>query len=388
MSPSVGSRKILIPQFANPNSSRNIYVYSDHFADWDVIKKSHERNYYLASILRAVYSLNSCAGGRTGKPAKLIQPGFAVHYLIDEHGDVTLLQLEVDEKHQLPSGQQSSGLYQVKFSGDHGLDGWETQDSPKTAMQLKHRWKEAHYAAVAGKFDSKEQAGGKLVDHIRNAYSGELRGHDIDRANKHYSLYWQNGGYRSDRQSNQLASLMQQAMGQKARVHWLAHGEGAGTFVRAMKILKSAPKLHNAENDGKVRARQVVYFSNPRGADTASNELEALCSQVGIDLAGINRNTNDLWDRETNGAHSERFLPLITKIGVGGFVGAAGFDTLAKGLSLAVQATGPGGMIAAGVGCYILGKSACNDISGHARSLKAICQNTLGKGNQNWTAGV
>ncbi|WP_043320104.1 hypothetical protein [Microbulbifer sp. HZ11] len=380
------SRKTLIPQHANPNSSRNIYVHPDHYADWEAIKKAHEGDFYLTSIMRAAFSLNARAGGRTGKPERLVQPGFAIHYLIDEHGDVMLLQLEIDEKYQRSNSQQASGLYQVHYYDNARRIGWETQDTSKTQMQLKHRWKEAHYAAVAGKFDSKEQAGGKLVDHIRNAYSGDLRGHSIDRPNKHYSLYWQNGGYRSDRQSNQLASLLQQAMGQKCRVHWLAHGEGAGTFVRAMQALKSAPKLHNAEKDSKVRARQVVYFSNPRGKGTTTKELEALCKQLGFELAGINRNTNDLWDRETNGAHSDRFLPIIAKLGVGGAVGTFGFDTFAKAINLTMQAAGPAGTIAAGLGCYIIGKSVYNDLSGHARSLKGVYQNTLGKGNQNWAA--
>lgn len=318
----------------------------------------------------------------------LTQVGFAIHYLLDEKGDIRLLKLEVDEQYQLAIGKQTTGLYQVKYSSDRGLDRWETQTTPTTQMQLKHRWKEAHYSAVAGKFDSKEQAGEKLIDHIRHAYKGELRGYEIDIPNKHYSLYWQNGGYRSERQVNQLASLIQQAMGQKCRVHWLAHGEGAGTFVRAMQLLKSAPKLHTAENDEKVRARQVVYFSNPRGKGTTTRELKELCEQLGFDLAGVQHNTYDLWNKENRGTHSKTFLNLGYGISVGGVASAFGVDTWAKSLVATAQASGVYGIALAGLGSYVLGKKVVNEVGGYARSLNGICHNTLGKGSQNWAGSA
>lgn len=387
MKPSTNPWKILIPRHANPNASRNIYVHSDHYADWEAIKKSHQGNYYLGTIMRAAHSLNSLAGGRTNSPSLLTQTGFAIHYLLDEKGDIRLLKLDIDKQHQIPGGQQATGVYQVLYSNDgDGYRGWRTKNRAITKMEIQHRWKEAHYAAVAGKFEDKERAGEKLVDHIRHAYKGELRGHDIDIPNKHYSLYWQNGGYRSDRQSNELASLIQQAMGQKNRVHWLAHGEGAGTFVRAMQILKASPKLHTAENDKKVRARQVVYFSNPRGKGTTTRELKELCAQLGFDLAGINRNTKDLWDSESREAFSKNGMPIIPKVIIGGAAGAFSVDTLMKSINLTAQQTNVGFTVLAGLGCYVIGKSVLNDLSGHARSLKGVCLNTMGKGNQNWAA--
>ncbi|GAB2513410.1 hypothetical protein [Microbulbifer agarilyticus] len=380
--------KILIPRHANPNASRNIYVHKEHHADWEAIKKSHQANYYLGAIMRATHSLNARGGGRSSMPSVLKQTGFAIHYLLDENGDVRLLNLDVDEKYGLSNGQQTTGLYQVRFTGDDDQARWRTESTSNTQMQLKHRWKEAHYSAVAGKFDSKEQAGEKLIEHIRHAYQGDLRGRNIDMPNNHYSLYWQNGGYRSESQSNQLASLIQQAMGQKCRVHWLAHGEGAGTFVRAMQILKSSPKLHRAENDEKVRARQVVHFSNPRGKGTTTKELKELCKQLGFDLAGVQHNTYDLWNKENRASHSKMFINLGCTISVGGMVGAFGVDTWAKSLIAATQASGVYGIAFAGLTSYVLGKKVVNEVGSYARSLKGICHNTLGKGNQNWVGSV
>ncbi len=70
---------------------------------------------------------------------------------------------------------QATGLYRV----DKDEDGWNTDSERLSTMEYSHCWNNAHYAAVSGKFDDKEEAGRLLITHIINAYNAALKPKDL-----------------------------------------------------------------------------------------------------------------------------------------------------------------------------------------------------------------
>lgn len=370
------------------NNSRNVFVLKQHAPKWESLQKDHVGNYYLTTIMRAIYSLNSMAGGRSGLTKTLTLHGAELHYQIDTDGDVLIHGLVIDSEIKPDSTDQAAGLYQVEYKIPSG---WATETRSYTSMDLSHKWNNAHYAAVSGKFESKEKAGRKLIEHINEAYKSAVSKNETHQDNNHYSLYWQQEKHNSTTQRDHLISLIQQAQAQKASVSWLVHGEGAGTFASAMKVLESHPSLSRFEakdeeivrNLRNATSGQKVFFSNPRGKNTSQQELEELCKKVGFTYIDTNINPYDLINEDARKNASKQAADLGGKLALGG-IGALGSTNVLKSLDMAVNANSTfaaAGLLLAG---YIVGKSSLSTLSGYRRSLPGAWSNTLGKGNQNW----
>ncbi len=379
---------LLIGKGESSNNSRNIFVLKRHYDKWESLKKDHLGNYYLTSILRAIYSLNALAGGRSALTKKITLQGAEIHYQIDSDGDVLIHGLVIDTNIDSGNLLQATGLYPVKYNS---AKGWNTNQSSTTAMKLNHKWNNSHYAAVSGKFENKEEAGKKLIEHINHAYKAAVSKSESHTEDNHYSLYWQQDKHKSDVNRDHIVSLVQQAQERKASVSWLIHGEGAGTFASALKVLESHPSLSRFEakdeeivrNLRNATAGQKVFFSNPRGKNTSQLELEELCKKVGLTYIGSNINPYDLINADARKNASKQAVDLGGKLALGG-IGALGGTNVLKSFDLATNASSTfaaAGLLLAG---YIVGKSSLSTLGGYARSLPGAWSNTLGKGNQNW----
>ncbi|MCX2801310.1 hypothetical protein OQJ59_13130 [Microbulbifer thermotolerans] len=369
---------------------RNVYVHKPQEKAWKTIQSEHNGNYYLTCVLRAVHALNSVAVGRRFQTEKLEFDGAAIHYQLDIDGDVLIYGLEIKSDYKHISGPQTTGLYQVEWQ--ERIEKWRTSNQLRTKMKLDHRWNEAHYAAVSGKFDNKEDAGELLIEHIHGAYN-TLKTQKTNRSGNHYSLYWQNGGFKSDKHRDHLASLIQQAMLAGAEVNWLAHGEGAGTFVRAMQVLERrlspVPVSQNSEEAATLRENlqlQSVYFSNPRGAGTREQELKALCKKVGIEYKGTKINPYDLFNPDTRKDVLRKTKLTLSTIAIGGGGAVLGTSDIENVLTQAISAKSIG--IAAGfaIAGYFVISDKIKTNSGYVRALPRTISSTFGKGNQRWAA--
>ncbi|TLM79523.1 hypothetical protein ACONUD_01220 [Microbulbifer harenosus] len=373
------------------NVSRSVYILHTQEKNWQQILRNQHNSYYLASIARAVYALGGIAVGRKLRREKLIFDGAAIHYELDTDGDVLIMGLEVNSSYNPKRGQQTTGLYQVDCSAARDRDfEWSTRDKAKTKMTLSHRWNKSHYAAVSGKFESKEDAGSMLINHISNAYKAGIKEHDINRQGNHYSLYWQNGNHKSDKQRDHLVSLIQQAVASGARVNWLVHGEGATTFVRAMhaleKRLSPAPVAPAREKELRENLKlQTVYFSNPRGKETGKNTLEALSKKVGFDYLGTNINPGDVFHNpDARSAAFGKGGAVIGAITLSGAAGTLGADDILKSFTQAVNAETLGWSAATLVAGYFVVRDKIKTNSGYARNLPGFISSTFGDGNQRW----
>ena len=375
----------------NNNTSRGVYILHTQQKKWQQILRDQHGNYYLTSVARAVYSLGGIAIGRKLRSEKLIFDGAAIHYELDGDGDVLIMGLEVNSAYKPKGGRQNTGLYQVGCSEaqDRRFE-WTTAEDPESRMALSHRWNNSHYAAVSGKFESKEDAGSMLINHISNAYKAGVREHDINRPNNHYSLYWQNGNHKSDRQRDHLVSLVQQAVAASARVNWLVHGEGATTFVRAMQVLENrlSPTPVAPAREKELRKNlglQTVYFSNPRGKDTGKQTLEALSKKVGFDYLDTNINPGDVfYNPDARSAALGKGGGFIGAVTLSGATGTLGAEDILKSFAQAVNADTVGWSAATLVAGYLVVRDKVKTHSGYARNLPGFFSSTFGDGNQRW----
>lgn len=381
---------LFIPKGSATNTSRNVFILKQHEEKWQKLKRAHAGNYYLTSILRGIFSLNALAVSGTGTPEPITLEGAEIHYRLNTDGDVLLLGVRVDKGTWKASSKQATGLYTVKYlSTDRS---WETQPKKELKMTLRHKWADSHYAAVSGKFKNKEQAGEILYEHIEKGY--RLAQSTTQDAKNHYSLYWQNGQHKNDEQRDHLVSLIQQALSAKEPVSWLVHGEGAGTFVRAMEVLASYPSLSRAEaadeqialNLRRATSKQRVFFSNPRGEGTNEKELKRLSQVVGFDYVGVNINAYDMFNEDSRANAVDSTLSFSAKVAIGGATGAVGLSSLLKSLDLATSSASvytTAGFLAAG---YIVSKGSTNTVCGYARSIHKAWGSTVGDQNQRWAS--
>ena len=364
-----------------------------HYTRWEKLKLDHVGNYYLTNLLRAVQSLNALAVGRTGKIEKLILNSGQIQYEVNGKGDVLIWLLKIDDSIEKSDSDQSTGLYRVRREG--GTRGrWGISGNVEHKMNFSHRWNNMHYAAVSGKFPTKEEAGRILPEHIGNAYRGAFTEATMERSGNHYSLYWQNGGHKTDSQRDILVSLMQQAIEVKAPVNWLVHGTGAITFKRALEVLATYPSLTRFEAKDELIVRQLrketskqgVYFSNPRGAGVTEKELKRLCDTVGLRLVGINRDEYDLLNQDSRLYALNKLLSITSKGVVTGTLGAVGLSDVLKSMDLAVDAATITTAGAFTIGGIVIAKDAGSTLNGYSRSVRKSWGSTFGQGNQRWTA--
>ena len=284
------------------NSGRDVYIASPYYSTFKELEKLQKTNYHLTELYRAIYLLNADALrgkglSRAGDIRKYsINAETAIEYYIDS-GDVLISKLYYDENIGV-AGDQTTGLYETRF--DSARDLWLTHEAQTGSMKTNHKWNKAHYAAVAGKFDTKSEAGNLLADHILQSYGKKEQQFLPDNAKSqgnHYSLYWIQKGEHQDKPTvNELTSLIQQNAEKSAAVHWLIHGEGAKTFVDAAETLKLKPSLGMMQKADDIKQaelsiamkQQQVFFSNPVGL--TEGKLKKACEQIGVEFKGVNMN--------------------------------------------------------------------------------------------------
>jgi hypothetical protein len=360
--------------------SRNIYVLQRYVAQWEELNSKREVSYYHTSIVRAIYNLPSLAGGRTNSMQHLNFDGAQIKYQINQAGDVRIYFLEFDPSIKPASAEQSTGVYKVKNDNDT----WNTDEGAESSMDLEHQWRKSHFAAVSGQFGNKEAAGRKLIEHIKKGFKSAARPQGQHKNGDHYSLYWQNGGQKSAGNIKHLTSLIQQAQAKNANLNWLVHGEGAGTFVQALRILSAQKDAQTLMTPKHSLANQTVLFSNPRGEGTRKIALEKTCKDAGIFLEGINSNPLDLRNEDSKAV-------FLGELEVKGATYAFGTGLSILGVSAAPKIleyiSSPGGIAASmaiGIPAYILGKKSLKTNSGYFRNGLGAFSSTFGKGNQQW----
>src|SRR5690554_2728123 len=382
------SYSILYSAENGTNISCNIHVPTKQLKDWERIKNNHAGNYYMTTLLRAVLRL---AVGDKNVLTQATIGDFRFSYEVSlDRKDIRVHLIEIVNSNT--PQPQASGLYQVKWGSNKGH--WEIREGsrPMTSMDLTDQWYAAHMAAVPGKFDNKERAANTMGIHLENAYYSDAdQINDIRNGGHHYSLFWLNNEFNDTAHVQSLVSLIQQAQSQQAKMKWLIHGEGCGTFVQALTFIKKNPKSSDLFVAQKDINLQEVFFSNPRGAGTAKADLEKLCKDIGIKTVTININKHDVFFNP-DARKSLRNKAMFTAGGVTLAGGASGFasgelgiDTIQKLIEFAQSnpnLTISSGMFVAG-GIAIIVQKAGN-LSAFARNLKGVWDSSVGSGNQRW----
>lgn len=55
----------IITERDSSNICRPVYMAEKQYEQWKFIKQNHNGNYYLTNLIRALYDLAACPGGRT-----------------------------------------------------------------------------------------------------------------------------------------------------------------------------------------------------------------------------------------------------------------------------------------------------------------------------------
>ncbi|WP_444929389.1 hypothetical protein ACJJIF_16350 [Microbulbifer sp. SSSA002] len=376
--------KLIIKRGEIPNIDRNVYVHPGHAGTWEQLKREHPGNYYKTNLVRALYSLAITPGSRNIGAKTLNLDGAQFHYQIHTNGDVLVYGLIIDSSISASVTNQASGLYRV--NRDDVENKWKTDTERLKTMDYSHRWGSAHYAAVSGKFDNKEEAGELLINHILPAYKAALKPRDLEGSRKHYSLYWQNGQHQKPDNAQSLAALIQQAQANDASINWLVHGEGAGTFVQALQSLAKQPGISSLVANGKTLSNQSVFFSNPRGKNTRKEDLEKFCEAAGMYLVDVNVNQYDLKNADSRNSVLKAARTPIILAAACGIDNATGWADLELAVSNGMSAPSMIKLAAYGIGVCWLAIEVFSKNSGYARNLKGVASNTLGSGNKHWAA--
>jgi hypothetical protein len=372
------------------NISCTVHIPTPQLKDWERIKNNHTGNYYMTTLLRSVLRL---AVGDRPVVTQATVGDFTFSYTTSQDRKNIYIHL-VEITDTTAPQHQTSGLYKANWIPER--DRWDIKDGsqPSTSMDLSNQWFSAHMAAIPGKFESKERAARAIGDHLEQAYypsSDVLR--QIRNGRNHYSLFWLNNDFSSTSHEQSLVSLIQQAQNQQAELKWLIHGEGCGTFVRALKWLKQNPKSQDLFVAHKGMANQEVFFSNPRGQGTAQAELEKLCKDVGINTVKVNLNKHDvLFNPDARKALRNKAAFTVGGIGFAGSAGGygaaeTGFDAMKQLLAFAEHnpsLTLTTGLFVAGGVAVIVQKA--GNINAYARNLKSAWSSSVGTGNQRWAS--
>ncbi|WP_299581547.1 hypothetical protein [uncultured Microbulbifer sp.] len=368
----------IIRRGETPNINRNVYVTSANIETWETLKREHPGNYYKTHLVRSLYSLAINPGGRDSGTKTLKLDGAQFHYQILESGDVLIYGLQIDSSISSPVINQTTGLYRVNKTPLR----WQTNDERRKSMDQSHRWAGAHYAAVSGKFDNKEEAGRLLISHILPAYKAALRSYDFTDDDYHYSLFWQDGEHKKAHNARSLAALIQQAQANNAAINWLVHGEGAGTFVQALKSLADAPGITQKVANGNQLSKQAVFFSNPRGKNTSKEELKTICANAKIELVDIQLNKQDYRNIDVR---QKAFKALRTPAALTAGC-ASGLSDLSQAVDNFFSAPTMVGSVVVGAGAIWLATDIATKCGALFRNVKPAAKNTLGDGNKQWAA--
>jgi hypothetical protein len=378
--------EMIVRKGESANINRNVFVRKDKDESWKKLKADHEGNYYMTTMLRALYALAVLPEGNQRKMQQKVFGPCKMFYEIIDDCDVQVDLFVVDgslEAHV----HKTAGLYQAEWRVEE--KSWSLANSSRSevSMDLTHKWGKAHMAAVAGKFDSSRDAAKKLGTHIENAWFGNDEINDYRKPNNHYSLFWMNNEFTSKDQLDYLISLIQIAQRSQERLRWLVHGEGAACFVKALNYLNSNPTSSDIHVAQRGLENQSVFFSNPRGNTTSENDLRALCKKSGLVFQGINVNKLDVkHNPDARSAAYDELKSIGAKLTLGGGMGALGLSSAAKSLDLAISAPSAavaGGVLLAG---YVVVKDSYKKNSAYARNIQGAFSATFGKGNEDWAA--
>lgn len=310
-------------------AGRPVFVREDMHESFEHLLKSHQSNYFKTSIYRQVVALNADPiKGRkineVGNFRQLKSGNITMSYYLF-NGAVLVQSLTLTSSPQI----SNFGLYNVSYSSDDNA--WLASTRKQVSLDAKSQWKSknetAHYTAVAGSFESVQDAGRALANHVIKAYqkADYLTSSD---AKSPFSLFWiKKGMHKKAETAQSLASLMQQSAANNVPVNWLVHGEAVNTFKKVAEILKTTPLATQQQRNanpaaGKIHS-QNVYFSNPR--ISSEKQLKSLCEESGLNYVGMNTNRRDLRQWST----LKNVCVQLAKIGVvSGATGSLGATTL------------------------------------------------------------
>ena len=382
------------------SAGRPLFVRTDMHPVFERVYKEYRSDYHMTSIMRTLMSLNADAlRGNSLNPAgddRSITCGH-IHMKYCLYNGAALINLLAIGK---PQSTNKTGLYAIKYDAE--FDKWRHRKEEISSLDKNQQWKsqdkQAHYAAVAGKFKGGiEDAAKYLPEHIIGAYE---KAHYLTRHDKgsQYSLFWiEKGAHKSQEAAESLASIMQQSTKNNLPVNWLVHGDGVHAFKNAAKLIKAAPLAGASARDKDATAgkavNQHVYFSNPASSDSEKS-LKALCEQAGMTFVNSHTSNRDLrrWGTLKNvGRDLSKTAAIAVASGTGvatvgnalKTVGAGGAD---KVITNGMEALLSGNYFTAaacvvGAGFIVVG--ARKNIRAIAASVKC----TLGKGNERWYTG-
>lgn len=372
--------------------AHNVYIPESQKASWIAIKAGHTGNYYETTLLRAVLRL--AVGDKTVAPRATIGEFDFSYNTSADRKDIFIHLISTNCTGSVSS--KTPGVYRTDWHKDRWII--PTNSMPGTRMDLEHKWSDGtHIAAISGKFDSKEDAGEMMGIHIEKAYfAGNNARTQARQQGNHYSLFWLNNEFTSKEHIQTLVSLIQQAQKKDAKMKWLIHGEGCGTFVQALRFIKANPVASDIITAQKGMAAQDIYFSNPRGRHTAKKDLEAICKSVGMNFVNVNLNKHDVLfnpDARRNAIKNtgHALNAAGTAIAAGGLtnylLSVFGIDTLKSLYELAAsnpELTAGTALIATGKVLTIIGKM--DEFSAFDRNIRGAASSTFRQGNQNWAA--
>lgn len=369
-----------------PNVNRSIFVRKDPGNSWRKLQEGHEGNYYMTTMLRALYDLAAAPGGNRRRMQQKVFGPCKMFYEFRDSGDIQV-DLFVVEETLADDANNQSGLYRAEWLSEKSLWGIPKSAHAGDQMELGAKWGYAHMAAVPGKFDSARAAAEKMGLHVENAWLQRDERKEYRKSGNHFSLFWMKNEFTSKTHQQTLVSLIQIAQRKNENLRWLVHGEATATFIKALEYLNSNPVSSDIHKARQGLKQQAVYFSNPRGKGASESALKELCSKSGITFGGVRVNSADVaYNPDARSAMISELSVLGAKIGITGASAAAGVPDLLKSLDMAVGATSAfaaGGFLAAG---YVLFKDAYSKNSGFARNTVSAFQSTFGKANENWAA--
>lgn len=377
-------------------AGRAVHVFERSKELFENILKNYRSNYHLTTLFRQIMLLNSDASrgtglNRAGDIRSISSGNVSMEYTIFD-GVVLINYIKVIKNQTA----ESIGLYAVNKVKSRNK--WEISDRTSLHFDRNQKWKsgsdQAYYGAIGGRFDSKEDAGEKIAEHIIGAYKKAdlITSHDVG---DEYSLFWaQKGMHKSAEAAQSVASLMQQSSKNKLNVNWLVHAEGTDTFKNAAKLLKSSPLASAKQraqnpNAGKIETTQNVYFSNPN--TSSEKTLEKLCDEAGLNFVGLNTSNRDLRRFSTfKNAGMEVGKTMSMAAATGASVASVGMALKTMGATGAEKVI-LNGVDAAITGNYLQVAAAvvasgfiAVGVSTKSKALAAGIHCTFGKGNQQW----
>lgn len=379
------------------SAGRPLFVRTNMHPLFMRIYKEYRADYHMASIIRTLWSLNADAlRGQSLNPAgdeRTITSGHIGMKYSLFNGAVLIDVLAIRK----PQSSKKTGLYAVEF--DKRYEEWNYSEAQTLSLNKNQQWKsqdkQAHYAAVAGRFSGgMEDAAKHMPEHIVGAYE---KAHYLTRHDRgdQYSLFWiEKGAHKSQDSAQSLASIMQQSTKNNLPVNWLIHGDAIHTFKNTVKLIQSAP-LASASTRAKDATagkaqNQRVYFSNPASSDSEKS-LKALCEQAGLTFVDVNTSHRDLrrWSTLKNVGRNLG-KPVMIGLAVGGGtqtsdigLKALGVDGIDKIVSRGMDAFFTGNHLGVAVSAAATGWIVISAFS-KRKTLGASVKCTFGKGNERW----